>query len=108
MTGVFMIRPQPLPPPNSPENPEKLPIAQHVPCLQVLEDISIEERLAVTGAGVMREYTVRLRSFPDSKLPKDAQVSFAQVNCCTWNSAGDICYLFQVWITGRGGGCSYQ
>ena len=49
------------------------------PPLQVLEDINVAERLAVTGAGVMREYTVRLTSFPDSKLPKDAQVSFAQV-----------------------------
>ena len=52
--------------------------------LQVLEDITIEEKLvAEPGAGVARQYTLRLKAFPESKLPKDAQVTSAQVSAST-------------------------
>ena len=49
--------------------------------LQVLEDITIEEKMvAEPGAGVVRQYTLWLTAFPESKLPKDAQVTSAQVS----------------------------
>ena len=54
--------------------------------LQVLEDITIEEKMAAEpGAGVVRQYTIRLKAFPESKLPKDAQVTSAQVSAFAMN-----------------------
>ena len=47
--------------------------------MQVLESISVEEAIATSGSGISRQYTLRLRSFPESKLPKEAQVTFDQV-----------------------------
>ena len=50
--------------------------------VQVLENLTVDESLAITAIGVARQYTVRLRVFPDSKLPKESNLTFAQVGLC--------------------------